>query len=76
MDGVFIAIGTSPASDFVKELVALDDGGYVIANNTETSCPGVFVAGDVASDSLKQAIYAAGQGALAASKIEQYLGIR
>ena len=76
ISGIFIAIGTMPASNFVKDLVDLDPEGYVIANNTKTSCEGVFAAGDIVSGSLKQAIYAAGDGALAARHIEEYLNIR
>ena len=76
IDGVFIAIGAKPQTEFVTDLVMTDDAGYIIAPNTQTSCKGVFAAGDVVSDSLKQAVYAAGQGALAAVKIGKYLGIR
>lgn len=76
MNGIFVAIGMSPVSEFAKNLVKMDDEGYIIANNTLTSCMGIFAAGDVVSDSLKQAIYAAGQGALAAKYAEEYLGIR
>ncbi|MDR3224289.1 MAG: thioredoxin-disulfide reductase [Holosporales bacterium] len=75
VDGVFVAIGTTPQSAIVKELVGIDDDGYIIAENTKTSCPGLFAAGDVVSGSLKQAIYAAGQGAFAAKCIEGFLGI-
>ena len=75
VDGVFIAIGTSPVSEFVAGFVDFDEEGYIIANNTKTSQPGVFAAGDVVSGSLKQAVYAAGQGALAAKRIEEYLGM-
>ena len=76
VDGVFIAIGTSPSSEFAKGLVEFDDQGYIKANNTSTSTPGVFAIGDVVSGSLKQAIYSAGQGALAAKCVEEYLGVR
>lgn len=77
VDGVFIAIGTSPSSDFVKNIVELDNDGYIKVVDTQIlSCNGLFAAGDVVSESLKQAIYAAGQGALAANKIEEYLGVR
>jgi thioredoxin reductase (NADPH) len=71
--GVFISIGTDPVSSIAKHLVALDESGYVIAPQTETSCEGLFAAGDVVSGSLKQAVYAAGQGALSAKKIELFL---
>lgn len=76
LSGVFIAIGTTPSSEFVKDLVNLDSEGYIIANDTKTNCEGIFAAGDIVSGSLKQAIYAAGQGALASKYIEEYLGIR
>lgn len=77
VDAVFIAIGTKPSSSFVKDIIDVDESGYIITNNnTETSCNGIFAAGDVVSGSLKQAIYAAGQGALAAVNIQKYLGKR
>lgn len=77
VDAVFIAIGTKPSSSFVKDIIDTDESGYIITNNnTETSCSGIFAAGDVVSGSLKQAIYAAGQGALAAINIQKYLGKR
>ncbi len=76
VDAVFIAVGTKPSSELVKDIVETDELGYIIANNTRTVCDGVFAAGDVVSGSLKQAIYAAGQGALAAVSMQQYLGKR
>lgn len=76
LDAVFIAIGTKPSSSLVKDIVNIDESGYIITNNTKTSCDGIFAAGDVVSGSLKQAIYAAGQGALAAVNIQEYLGRR
>ena len=76
IDAVFIAIGTKPSSELVKNIVKLDESGYIITDNTKTSCEGIFAAGDIVSGSLKQAIYAAGQGALAAINIQKYLGIR
>lgn len=74
--GVFIAVGTEPVSEFAKDAVELDEYGYIIAENTVTSQPGIFAAGDVVSGSLKQAVFAAGQGALAARQIEEYLRLR
>ena len=76
VSAVFVAIGVKPATDFVKDLVALDDSEYVISNETKTSVPGIFVAGDVENDITKQAVYAAGRGCFAAQQIERYLGIR
>ena len=76
VSALFIAIGVVPSSDFVKNLVKLDAEGYVIANETQTSIPGIFAAGDIVSGSIKQAIFAAGQGCQASQMIEQYLGVR
>lgn len=76
LSAIFIAIGTIPSSEFAKNLIDLDPEGYIIANETKTSCEGIFAAGDIVSGSLKQAIYAAGQGALASRYIEEYLRIR
>lgn len=76
IDGLFIAIGTSPASKFVQNAVECDENGYIKTQDTRTTCPGIFAAGDVVSGSLKQAVFAAGQGALALSKVEEYLGVR
>ncbi|MDR2075200.1 MAG: thioredoxin-disulfide reductase [Holosporales bacterium] len=76
VDGVFIAIGTKPASDFVRNIVACDEEGYIITEDTMTSCPGIFAAGDVVKGSLKQAVYAAGQGALSSNMVEKFLGVR
>lgn len=76
LDGLFIAIGTHPATEFVKDVIVLDKEGYIVASNTRTSVMGIYAAGDVVSGSLKQAIYAAGQGALAARSIERWLGVR
>jgi thioredoxin reductase (NADPH) len=76
VEGVFIAIGTHPVSDFVKDIVDLDEEGYIKVEDAMTSCSGIFAAGDVVSGSLKQAVYAAGQGALVAHMVEKYLGVR
>ncbi|MDR2666504.1 MAG: thioredoxin-disulfide reductase [Holosporales bacterium] len=73
VDGVFIAIGTMPSSEFVKNLVSLDEEGYVITHDTKTTCDGIFAAGDIVSGSLKQAVYAAGHGALVAKYVQEFL---
>ncbi len=67
VDGVFIYVGILPKSDLVKDLCELDERGFVkvdVANMT--SLPGLYAAGDVTNDTLKQAITAAAQGATAA----------
>ena len=54
----------------------LDNSGYIISDDTKTSVPGIFAAGDVENRVTKQAVYAAGRGCFAAQQIERYLGIR
>ncbi|MEM4134011.1 MAG: thioredoxin-disulfide reductase [Candidatus Micrarchaeia archaeon] len=74
IDGVFIAIGHSPATNLFKGQIEIDENGYIIKKeNTETSIKGVFVAGDVADKRYKQAIAAAGDGCKAAIDVEKYL---
>lgn len=73
-DGVFVAIGHSPATEIFKGQIEIDDQGFIVKKeNTETSVKGVFVAGDVADRRYKQAIVAAGEGAKAAIDVEKYL---
>jgi len=73
-DGVFIAIGHSPATEIFKGQIEIDEQGFIVKKeNTETSVKGVFVAGDVADRRYKQAIIAAGEGAKAAIDVEKYL---
>lgn len=76
VDAVFIAIGLTPCSQFVANIVDLDDAGYIKTKCTETSIPGIFAIGDVVQNSLKQAVYSAGQGSLCAYMVEKYLGMR
>ncbi len=74
IDGVFIAIGHKPNTDFLKEQVKLDKMGYVVAKNeTKTSIEGVFVAGDVADYKYRQGVTAAGAGCKATFDAEEYL---
>ena len=72
--GVFVFIGLSPNTGFVKDLVQTDEFGFIRAeDNLETSLHGVFAAGDVRCGSTKQAASAAGEGAAAALGIRKYL---
>lgn len=73
-DGVFLAIGHKPSTEFLKGVVDLDEKGYVkIIKNTETSVRGIFAAGDCVDHRYRQAVVAAGQGCMAAMDAEKYI---
>lgn len=74
VEGVFVAVGIEPESGLVAEIAGLDQNGYVIADETgKTDVPGLFVAGDVRTKSLRQIITAAADGANAVTSVEKYL---
>jgi len=67
VQGVFVAIGTIPNSNLVKDLVKLDEYGYIVTDkNMETSVPGIFAVGDVRDTVLRQIVTACSDGAIAA----------
>ncbi|AZR72881.1 thioredoxin-disulfide reductase [Anoxybacter fermentans] len=73
-DGVFFFVGTVPKTDFVKDLIEMDDFGYIITNDKmETNVPGIFAAGDVRQKYLRQVVTAAADGAIAATAAEKYI---
>lgn len=74
VQGIFIAVGIQPNNDAVKEVVAVDEQGYVKAlEDTVTSEPGIFAAGDVRTKQLRQVITAVADGANAVTSVERYL---
>lgn len=74
VEGLFIAIGSKPETEWLKETLELDKNGYVKAHaDCHTSLKGVYVAGDVRTTPLRQVVTATADGALAAEAAVAYL---
>ncbi|MAQ00030.1 MAG: thioredoxin-disulfide reductase [Flavobacteriaceae bacterium] len=73
--GFFVAIGHKPNTDIFKPYINMDSTGYIIneQGSTKTNIKGVFVSGDAADHTYRQAITAAGTGCMAALDAERYL---
>lgn len=73
-DGIFVSIGRTPATALVKDQLALDEGGYIVADeSTRTNIAGVFAVGDVRAKALRQIVTAVSDGAVAAHYADEYL---
>ena len=74
IDGLFIAIGAIPENENFKNVVNLDNSGYVITNeNCHTSTSGIFAAGDTRCKELRQLVTATNDGAIAANEAIKYI---
>lgn len=74
VEGVFLFVGITPRTQFLKGLVEMDEGGYILTNeNGETSVKGIFAAGDCRKKLLRQISTAVGDGATAAFAVEKFL---
>jgi len=75
VDGVFVAIGLIPNTEYLRGVLPLDEWGYIVTTELmETTVLGIFAAGDIRHNSVKQAIAAAGDGAVAALSAEKFVG--
>lgn len=73
-DGVFISIGRKPATEFLENVLELDNSGYIVADeSTKTSIDGVFAVGDVRTKVLRQVVTAVSDGAVAVHYAEEFL---
>ncbi len=72
--GVFVAVGTTPITELIKELVQLDKNGYAVAGeDCKTTCEGLFVAGDLRTKHLRQIVTAVADGANATTSAWNYI---
>ena len=74
ISGLFIAIGKIPNTDFLNNLITLDEQGFIVSDETcRTNVKGIFVAGDIRNKQVRQLVTATNDGAIAASEAIKYL---
>ena len=74
VDGVLVHVGLDPRTDYLQDIIPLDEGGQVVVNEwMETEAPGIYAAGDIRSGSPGQVSTAVGDGAAAAMAAQRYL---
>lgn len=74
MNGLFVAVGSKPSTELVKDLVDLNKNGYIIADEScKTSVDGIFAIGDIRTKSVRQVLTAAADGAVSIYEAERYL---
>ena len=74
ISGIFVAIGARPNTGYLKAILTLEANGYIPTNEKmETGVPGVFAAGDIRANSIRQLVAAAGDGATAAVYAEKFI---
>ena len=74
MNGLFVAVGSTPSTELVENLVELDKNGYIIADEScKTSVEGIFAIGDIRTKSVRQVLTAAADGAVSIYEAEKYL---
>jgi thioredoxin reductase (NADPH) len=74
ISAVFVFIGQTPNTSFIKGLLDLDPGGHIVVNDwMETNVPGIFAAGDVRVNAARQVVSSAGDGATAAIRADHYI---
>ncbi|MBR5535222.1 MAG: thioredoxin-disulfide reductase [Clostridia bacterium] len=73
-DALFVAVGTKPSADLVKDIISCDEKGFIITDeDMKTSIPGVFAAGDIRHKNLRQVITAVSDGAIAGEEAAKYV---
>ncbi len=77
VNGLFVAVGILPRTELIEGQVALDEGGFIVTDKyMQTSVPGVFAAGDIRNTPLRQVVTACADGAVAATKAIEYVGMK